>query len=109
MIISDSPIASGANVDPAVTVSGFLEDRAPDRVEPCDDFPRIGRFADVAAVVKRIHVDRVYLSLPMDTELRLRPILESLQDTTASVYFVHNFSECKPIRARLEMICGIIS
>ena len=91
----------------AVTVCGFLEDRTPDRVEPCDDFPRIGRFEDVAAVVKQMHIDRVYLSLPMDIELRLRPVLQALQDTTASVYFVHNFSECKPIRARLEMICGI--
>lgn len=91
----------------AVNVCGFLEDRTPDRVEQCDDFARLGRFEDAAEVVKQMRIDRVYLSLPMETELRLRPIFDSLQDTTASIYFIHNFSECKPIRARLEMICGI--
>jgi putative colanic acid biosynthesis UDP-glucose lipid carrier transferase len=91
----------------AVKVHGFLEDRTPDRIPRCDDFPRIGRFSDAGELTKTLKIDRVYLSLPMEAEIRLRPVFDALQDTTASVYFIHDFAECKPIRARLEMICGI--
>lgn len=91
----------------AVKVHGFLEDRTADRVPPCDDFPLIGRISEAAEVAKKLKIDRVYLSLPMEAEIRLRPVFDALQDTTASVYFIHDFAGCKPIRARLEMICGI--
>ncbi len=91
----------------AVKVHGFLEDRTPDRFPICDDFQLLGRFEEAAKFVKDLHIDRVYLSLPMEAEMRLRPIFDALQDTTASIYFIHDFVECKPIRARLEMICGI--
>ncbi len=91
----------------AVRVHGFLEDRTADRLPECEDFALLGRFENVAEHVKELGIDRVYLSLPMEAEIRLRPIFEALQDTTASIYFIHDFVECKPIRARLEMICGI--
>ena len=91
----------------AVNVHGFLEDRVPERVPTCPDFPLLGRFEDVAYQVDRLKVDRVYISLPMEAEMRVRPIFEALQDTTASIYFVHDFANHKPIRARLEMIGGI--
>ncbi len=91
----------------AVNVHGFLEDRVAARVPPCPDFPLLGQFADVAEQVARLKVDRVFISLPMEAEMRVGPILEALEDTTASVYLVHDFANHKPIRARLEMLGGI--
>jgi putative colanic acid biosynthesis UDP-glucose lipid carrier transferase len=61
----------------------------------------------VAAYAKRQRVHLVYLSLPMASQPRIRALLEDLQDTTASVYFVPDLFVTDLIQGRADTVCGL--
>lgn len=50
--------------------------------------PVLAPLDDMVEFVRQSQVDMVYLALPLRAEQRLRKIIDNLQDTTASVYFV---------------------
>ena len=51
-------------------------------------YPIIGNLDEMVDYVRTHNIDMVYLVLPLRAESRIREVIEALQDTTASVYFV---------------------
>jgi putative colanic acid biosynthesis UDP-glucose lipid carrier transferase len=90
-----------------ITLLGCFDDRSPERTPAARVHPRLGALADVAAYAKRQRVHLVYLSLPMASQPRIRALLETLQDTTASVYFVPDLFVTDLIQGRADTVCGL--
>jgi len=68
---------------------GFFDDRVTGEVRlDHHSYPVLGTLDDMIGIVQKQQVDMVYLALPLRAEDRLRQVVESLQDTTASVYYV---------------------
>lgn len=67
----------------------------------------LGTLDDMADFVGQHKVDMVYLALPLRAEARIREIIHSLQDTTASVYFVPDVFVFSLLRAGLTDLRGI--
>ncbi len=96
-----------AAVNGGITLLGCFDDRRPERTPAARVHPRLGALADVAAYAKRQRVHLVYLSLPMASQPRIRALLETLQDTTASVYFVPDLFVTDLIQGRADTVCGL--
>jgi putative colanic acid biosynthesis UDP-glucose lipid carrier transferase len=75
-------------------------------VEGVEDRQVLGSLGDLAEYVKRHHVDVVYCALPC-WHPRIRRLVESLHDTTASVYFVPDVLSFDLIQARVDNIAGL--
>jgi putative colanic acid biosynthesis UDP-glucose lipid carrier transferase len=68
---------------------GFFDDRITEVVHlDHQAYPVLGTLDDMIEFVQNQQVVMVYLALPLRAEDRLREVAESLQDTTASVYYV---------------------
>jgi putative colanic acid biosynthesis UDP-glucose lipid carrier transferase len=85
-------------------VMGYFEDRSPERL-PVDGLRRVlGKPAALADYVLRNHISVVYITLPMTHSPRVLDILESLRDSTASVYFVPDMHVFGLVQARVDVI-----
>jgi putative colanic acid biosysnthesis UDP-glucose lipid carrier transferase len=90
-----------------VKFAGYFEDRSPDRLDPALIPDLRGRLDEVADYVKRHKVGAVFIALPMVLQPRIQQLLESLHDTTASVYFVPDLFASNLIQARVDDIDGL--
>jgi len=87
---------------------GFFDDRVTGEVHlDHQSYPVLGTLDDMIGVVKKQQVDMVYLALPLRAEDRLRKVVESLQDTTASVYYVPDVFIFSLLSASLTDLRGI--
>jgi len=96
-------VASYAGID----LVGFFDDRPAARQHGPGRYPMLGRLADIANYVKTNRVQLVYLSLPMASQPRIKELLDSLKDTTASVYFVPDMFVTDLIQGRTDSVCGL--
>lgn len=94
-------------VHAGVTLVGCFDDRGPDRSPAASAYPYLGALDDVAAFAKTQRVHQVYLSLPMASQPRIQALLDSLKDTTASVYFVPDLFVTDLIQGRADSVCGL--
>ena len=90
-----------------VQLVGFFDDRKFNRLKHPDEFPLLGKLADLSGFVKSNHVELIYLSLPMATQQRILSILDGLRDTTASIYFVPDTFVTDLIQGRMGTVSGI--
>ncbi|MGA8005637.1 MAG: undecaprenyl-phosphate glucose phosphotransferase [Burkholderiales bacterium] len=90
-----------------VRATGFFEDRAPSRLSHNNEFPVLGKLAELPAYVKRHHIDIIYLSLPMASQQRIVSLLDALRDTTASIFFVPDIFVTELIQGRMDSVGGI--
>src|SRR5204863_5786126 len=90
-----------------VQVLGFVDDRGAQRLEGGGECTLLARIEELPQVVKRGHIDLVYLALPMVSGPRLQGLLEALRDTTASVYFVPDMFVTELIQGRLDSVNGM--
>jgi putative colanic acid biosysnthesis UDP-glucose lipid carrier transferase len=68
---------------------GFFDDRVTGELRlDHQTYPVLGTLDDMIGFVQNEQVVMVYMALPMRAEDRLKQVVESLQDTTASVYYV---------------------
>lgn len=86
-----------------IKLNGYFDDRDIERLD-MGNSRLIGRFSDVAEYVKANKIDLIYLALPMATQPRILSLLESLNDTTASVYFVPDIFVTDLIQARMDAV-----
>ncbi|QDF99750.1 undecaprenyl-phosphate glucose phosphotransferase [Azoarcus sp. DD4] len=87
-------------------VVGFFDDRDADRL-PSSSLPLLGQMPELAAFVKRHHIDAIYLALPMATQPRILDLLDNLKDTTASIYFVPDIFVTDLIQGRVDSVGGM--
>jgi putative colanic acid biosysnthesis UDP-glucose lipid carrier transferase len=86
-----------------IQFDGYFDDRSLERLD-IGQSRLIGKFADVANYVRLNRIDIIYLALPMATQPRILALLDSLNDTTASVYFVPDIFVTDLIQARMDAV-----
>lgn len=95
--VTDSPYATAR-------VTGFFDDRTPDRLAGAGTFPLLGKLGDLPRYVNEHRIDLIYLSLPMVTQSRILHLLEELRDTTASIYFVPDTFVTDLVQGRIDFV-----
>lgn len=98
--IADSPLLG-------VTVAGFFDERAPERLEPQVRERLLGSVDSLADYVKKNRVDLIYVTLPMSSQPRIMKLCDELRDTTASIYFVPDIFVFDLIQGRMDTIGGL--
>lgn len=105
-----------ASPEGGVTLVGCFDDRRSERpverprpgVEAAAPAPRVlGHLSQLPSYVKTHRIHRIYLCLPMASQPRIRQLLDALQDTTASVYFVPDLFVTDLIQGRADAVCGL--
>jgi len=86
---------------------GYFDDRADDRVQAEARALRRGRLSEVAAFIGQSGVKDVFITLPLGSQPRIIALLESLQGTTASVFFVPDVFGISIIQGRLRDMNGV--
>jgi putative colanic acid biosynthesis UDP-glucose lipid carrier transferase len=84
---------------------GFFDDRTVNRHTA--GYSVLGRFSELSAYASTHHVHVIYLSLPMANQERTLQLLDSLRDTTASIYFVPDQFVTELIQSRMSAVVDI--
>ncbi|WEF35684.1 undecaprenyl-phosphate glucose phosphotransferase [Pseudoduganella chitinolytica] len=88
-------------------VRGFFDDRTEDRRPPDLQHPILGKMCDVAAFVRENNIKMIFISQPISAQPRIRKLLDDLQDTTASVYFLPDIYVFDLMQARFDNVGGM--
>ncbi len=98
--IADSP-------DRMMEVRGFFDDRASVRLAPPTQIALLGKMADIGAYVREAGINVIFISQPMSAQPRVRQLLDELQDTTASIYFLPDMVTFNLMQARFDEVGGM--
>ena len=93
--------------DDAVDFAGYFDDRSDERTHATAAARRLGAFKDVAAYIQDHGIREVYITLPLGSQPRIVALLEQLQDTTASLFFVPDVFGITIIQGRLQDLNGV--
>jgi putative colanic acid biosynthesis UDP-glucose lipid carrier transferase len=86
---------------------GFFDDRTDDRHPPNLRHPMLGKMSDIAAYVRAQNIKMIFISQPISAQPRIRKLLDELQDTTASVYFLPDIYIFDLMQARFDNVGGM--
>ncbi len=110
LVIGAGPLAvkvQRAVAGRGVRFLGFFDDRADERVHPEARSLRLGSLKQAAAFVREQGVQEVYITLPLGSQPRIVGLMEQLQGTTASVFFVPDVFGISIIQGRLQDMNGV--
>lgn len=93
--------------DQGVAFLGYFDDRADDRLHEEASAQRLGGLKDVARYATKHAVREVYITLPLGSQPRIVELLEDVQGTTASLFFVPDVFGISIIQGRLQDINGV--
>jgi putative colanic acid biosysnthesis UDP-glucose lipid carrier transferase len=96
-----------ARGDIGLSFLGYFDDRADARVDPEATHLRLGNLSQVANYVRENGVHEVYVTLPLGSQPRIVKLLEEVQGTTASVFFVPDVFGISIIQGRLQDMNGV--
>ena len=88
-------------------VEAFFDDRVDQRCEDQLKSVVFGGIDDVAHFVTQQNIDLVYITLPMLDHARVIDLVNSLRDTTASIYFVPDVFMFDLVQARADDVDGV--
>ena len=91
----------------AVEFIGFFDDRTDERIDDDAKERVLGRLADVAAYTTEKGIREVYITLPLGSQPRIVELLDQLQGTTASLFFVPDVFGISIIQGRLQDMNGV--
>jgi putative colanic acid biosysnthesis UDP-glucose lipid carrier transferase len=91
----------------SMRVSGFFDDRGAERLGVAADVRLLGKLTDLAGYVSANGIDVIFISLPIRHIKRVLDLLESLRDTTTSIYYVPDIFAFDLIQSRTDEILGI--
>ncbi|OYY50918.1 MAG: undecaprenyl-phosphate glucose phosphotransferase [Methylophilaceae bacterium 17-44-8] len=88
---------------------GFFDDRDLSRttLEDHNSLQMMGRINELSDYVRKNGIDIIYIALPMTSQPRVLDLLDSLKDTTVSIYFVPDIFVFDLIQARIDDVGGI--
>ena len=86
---------------------GFFDDRSADRVNLPEDATLVGALKQLPEFIEERGVKDVFITLPLTSQPRIQSLLESLQNTTASIHFVPDIFGVSVIQGRLEDMGGV--
>ncbi|CAN7493959.1 undecaprenyl-phosphate glucose phosphotransferase [Pseudoduganella sp. LjRoot289] len=88
-------------------VCGFFDDRTDERQPRGMRHPVLGTMDDIAAYVRQHQIKMIFISQPISAQPRIRRLLDELQDTTASVYFLPDIYVFDLMQARFDNVGGM--
>lgn len=86
---------------------GYFDDRNGDRVAPEAEGLRLGPLRHAAPYIREHGVHEVYITLPLGSQPRIVELLEQLQGTTASIFYVPDVFGISIIQGRLQDMNGV--
>ena len=86
---------------------GYFDDRTGERLHVEATPRRLGALGDAAAYVTAHGIREVFITLPLGSQPRIVALLEQLQGTTASLYFVPDVFGVSIIQGRLQDMNGV--
>ncbi|MCE2916456.1 MAG: undecaprenyl-phosphate glucose phosphotransferase [Rubrivivax sp.] len=93
--------------DQGLSFLGYFDDRSDERVDSESAGQRLGNLRQLAPFVREHGVHEVYITLPMGSQPRIVELLEQVQGTTASVFFVPDVFGISIIQGRLQDMNGV--
>ncbi|MDA1056194.1 MAG: undecaprenyl-phosphate glucose phosphotransferase [Planctomycetota bacterium] len=89
--------------------AGFYDDRPATRTGdvPEEVGDRLGTIGELVDSAQRGEIHRIYITLPMRAEKRIRHLLDQFADSTASVYIVPDFFVFELLHSRWTDIGGL--
>jgi putative colanic acid biosysnthesis UDP-glucose lipid carrier transferase len=96
-----------ARGDIGLSFLGYFDDRADERVDPQAAGLRLGNLRQVAPFVREHGVHEVYITLPLGSQPRIVELMEQVQGTTASIFFVPDVFGISIIQGRLQDMNGV--
>jgi len=93
--------------DLGLSVLGFFDDRADDRIDAQALQRRLGSLRQVGEYVRTHGVHEVYITLPLGSQPRILELMKQVQGTTASVFFVPDVFGISIIQGRLQDMNGV--
>jgi len=96
-----------ARGDIGLSFMGYFDDRADDRVDGAAALQRLGNLRQVAPYIREHGIHEVYITLPLGSQPRIVELLEQVQGTTASVFFVPDVFGISIIQGRLQDMNGV--
>jgi len=86
---------------------GVFDDRSADRVNLPEEAVLLGTLRQLPEYIEAHGVKDVFITLPLTSQPRIQSLLESLQNTTASIHFVPDIFGVSVIQGRLEDMGGV--
>lgn len=93
--------------DHGIDFIGYFDDRTDDRVHELASKQRLGGLRDVADYIRQHGVREVFITLPLGSQPRIVELLEQMQGTTASLFFVPDVFGISIIQGRLQDMNGV--
>ncbi len=93
--------------DIGLSFLGYFDDRTDERVDAATAGLRLGTLNQVAPYIREHGVHEVYVTLPLGSQPRIVALLEQVQGTTASVFFVPDVFGISIIQGRLQDMNGV--
>ena len=87
-------------------VRGFFDDRKAARRSE-SQMPLLGDVSEVASYVRKHNIQKIFISLPMSAQPRIRKLLDDLHDTTASIYFMPDVNIFDMMQSRFDNVGGV--
>jgi putative colanic acid biosynthesis UDP-glucose lipid carrier transferase len=95
------------SADDAVDFAGYFDDRTDSRVHADAAARRLGPLKDLARYITEHGIREVYITLPLGSQPRIVELLEQVQGTTASLFFVPDVFGISIIQGRLQDMNGV--
>ena len=99
--------ALGGSNERGIDFIGYFDDRTDDRLHPQAASQRLGNLKSVAAYITLHGIREVYITLPLGSQPRIIALLEQMQGTTASLFFVPDVFGISIIQGRLQDVNGV--
>jgi len=93
--------------DQGVDFVGYFDDRTDERLHGEAVHERLGTLRDLAPYVRAQGIKEVYITLPLGSQPRIVELLEQVQGTTASIFFVPDVFGISIIQGRLQDMNGV--
>ena len=91
----------------SMQMHGFFDDRAGPRHAPGLHHPMLGRMSELSQYVRSHNIKLIFISQPISAQPRIRQLIDELQDTTASVYFLPDVYVFDLMQARFDNVGGM--
>ncbi len=99
--------ALGGGSESGIDFAGYFDDRTDGRVDAEAVGQRLGGLAEVADYIRTHGIREVFITLPLGSQPRIVELLEQMQGTTASLYFVPDVFGISIIQGRLQDMNGV--
>jgi putative colanic acid biosynthesis UDP-glucose lipid carrier transferase len=90
-----------------MSLVGFFDDRSPDRLGEMPKGKLLGKLHELPRLVKKGGVDVIFIALPIKNVKRVTELLDELQDSTVSIYFLPDIFVFDLIQCRTTEIDGL--